>query len=102
MGEQEAHLAVADLAAEFPHDQSFQVGLVVDHENQRRDSVGRWRTVGHRGKASCPPRESLCAISLAGGANVAGWRGRVTGNSVKGPSWGSGSIVPPCCFPTMS
>src|SRR5579883_3426225 len=80
MGEHERDGALADTLAEFLQHQRLEIGLVVNKQNGRRH-------------AACPPPALVCAASL---------RGRVMMNSVKAPGRVSRSIVPPCCFTTMS
>ena len=63
MREQEAHGAVADLAAEFLHDERFEVRLVVDDEDAR----------GHAAipsRASISPRSAAKSIGLVSSASA--------------------------------
>src|ERR1700752_1937947 len=80
MREHEADGTLADALAELLQHQRLEIGLVIDKQNGRRH-------------AACPPPGMFCAAS---------WRGSVMMNSVKAPGFVSMSIVPPCCFTTMS
>src|SRR5260221_395947 len=78
MGEHELHRPVANLPAEFLQDQGLNIGLIVDNEYVNAQFL--------------PPACS-CAAPV---------RGSVIMNSVNTPGLVSTSILPPCCFTTMS
>ena len=67
-----------DIAPELLAEQGFDVGLVIDDEDVNAQFV---------------PPASACAAAV---------RGSVMMNSVNAPGSVSTSIVPPCCFTTMS
>src|SRR2546430_912975 len=78
MGEHECHLALADLLTEFLQHQRLKIALVIDYED---------------GSAQLAPP----VLALAAAA-----RGNVIINSVNAPGSVTTSILPPCCFTTMS
>src|SRR5260221_221882 len=76
--EYKCHHAVANLPAQFLQHQSLDVGLVIDNEYVNAQLV---------------PPACACAAAV---------RGSVIMNSVNDPGSVATSILPPCCFTTMS